>query len=45
MSKRTDLAVEAKEIWQEDTRTTGQLRGVKASESDENGFHTETVRF
>ena len=44
MSKRTDLAVEAKEIWQEDTRTTGQLRGVKASESDENGFHTETVR-
>jgi spore protease len=44
LSKRTDLAVEAKEIWQENAEKTTQLEGVEASEENVNGFTVETVR-
>lgn len=44
LSKRTDLAVEAKEIWQEATRDTTKLEGVEAEEQTEEGFYIETVK-
>ena len=42
--KRTDLAVEAREIWQESAKKTTQLEGVEADEEELNGFTIETVR-
>ena len=36
-AKRTDLALEARELWQESTEKTTRLSGVKATESREEG--------
>ena len=36
--KRTDLALEAKEIWQESAKQTTQLSGVKARNSRQEGY-------
>ena len=44
MSKRTDLAIEAKEIWQETVQDTTKLEGVEAEELTENGYIIETVK-
>ncbi len=41
--KRTDLAVEAHEIWKESAREQTELRGVKSRESDKNGYKVTTV--
>ncbi len=40
---RTDLAVEAKEIWKESAEKTTELKGVKSRETDENGYAITTV--
>lgn len=41
---RTDLAVEAKEIWKESAETTTELKGVEARDRDVQGFKTTTVK-
>ncbi len=41
--KRTDLAVEAKEIWRESAEKQTELKGVKSREKDLNGFRITTV--
>jgi len=40
---RTDLAVEAKEIWQETAEKQTKLEGVIARDSEKNGFKIKTV--
>ena len=42
--RRTDLALEAKELWEEDAQKTTQLEGVEAFSETRDGFPTETVR-
>jgi spore protease len=42
-TKRTDLAVEAKELWRESADKQTELRGVKSREKDDNGFKITTV--
>ncbi len=44
ITKRTDLAVEAKEIWRESTGETTQLHGVEAKEKLSHGLIIETVK-
>lgn len=44
LSRRTDLAVEAKEIWQENADKTTNLEGVEADETNINGYIIETVK-
>lgn len=41
--KRTDLAVEAKELWRESAEDQTELKGVKSREKDSNGFKITTV--
>ena len=41
--RRTDLALEAKELWEESARETGALRGVEAWSETREGFPIETV--
>jgi spore protease len=41
---RTDLAVEAKEIWKESAAETTELRGVEARDRDVEGFRITTVK-
>lgn len=43
-SKRTDLAVEAREMWNESAEETSELPGVEAEDSEINGFKVTTVR-
>lgn len=43
-TKRTDLAVEAQEIWQESAGRTTTLAGVEATERGELGFKLTTVK-
>ncbi len=43
MEKRTDLALEAREIWSE-RRKTPDLDGAETEEKDVSGFHVTTVR-
>ncbi len=43
-TKRTDLAVEAKEIWRESAGETTELSGVEAKEKLSNGLMIETVK-
>ena len=43
MSKRTDLALEARELWQESVGKTTRLRGVRARESMRGGIRATTV--
>jgi len=42
-TKRTDLAVEAKELWRESAEKQTELKGVKSREKDSNGFKITTV--
>lgn len=42
-TKRTDLAVEAKELWRESAEEQTELKGVKSREKDSNGFKITTV--
>jgi len=43
-SKRTDLAVEARELWRESAGETGDLPGVSAEEREREGFPVTEVR-
>lgn len=42
--KRTDLAVEAKELWQESAEEQTRLEGVEAHDGQREGFGVDTVR-
>lgn len=42
--RRTDLAVEARELWQESAGKTTKLHGVEAREEDREGIPVTTVR-
>lgn len=42
-AKRTDLALEARELWQESTEKTTRLSGVKATKSREEGYPVTRV--
>ena len=42
-TKRTDLALEARELWQESTQKTTRLSGVKAAKSKEEGYPVTRV--
>ena len=44
LGRRTDLALEAKEIWEEGAAEAAALEGVEASSGEREGFPTETVR-
>ncbi len=41
---RTDLALEAREVWQESTEAVGELRGVRAKEEKVFGFTVSRVK-
>ena len=41
--RRTDLALEAKELWEESAQQTARLEGVAAFTETREGFLTETV--
>lgn len=43
MSKRTDLAMEARELWQEQAGQTTELAGVRAREHQSKGIRTTVV--
>ncbi len=43
MTKRTDLAAEARQLWCESAKNTSELAGVKAETVREQGFEVETV--
>lgn len=43
ITKRTDLAAEARQLWREAAKTTTELAGVKAETLREQGFEVETV--
>lgn len=42
-TKRTDLAVEARELWKESADKTTQLKGVVSRDTEENGYKITTV--
>ncbi len=42
--RRTDLAMEARELWQESAKETTKLSGVEASDSQREGVQVTTVR-
>lgn len=44
MQRRTDLALEARDIWAESAGKTAQLNGVEASESRRDGCPVTTIR-
>ena len=44
LGRRTDLALEAKEIWEEGAAEPSVLERVEAASGEQEGFHTETVR-
>ena len=43
LGRRTDLALEAKEIWEEGAAEAAVLEGVEAAAGEREGFPTETV--
>ena len=43
-TKRTDLAVEARELWRESAAETTQLKGVVSRDETENGYKITTVQ-
>jgi spore protease len=43
-TKRTDLAVEAKELWKESAEKTTELSGVKSFDKEDNGYKITTVQ-
>ncbi len=45
LGRRTDLALEAKEIWEEGAAEAAVLEGVEAASGEREGFHTETGEF
>ena len=42
-AKRTDLAVEARDLWRESAEKQAELKGIKSTEKDLNGFKVTTV--
>lgn len=44
MTRRTDLAAEARELWRESAGETTELAGVESRSESEGGFAVETVR-
>ena len=42
--RRTDLALEAKELWEESAQETAKLEGVRALSETREGFPAETVQ-
>ncbi len=42
-NSRTDLASEAREVWQENEKNTTELRGVRAEDSETEGFRVSRV--
>ena len=44
LERRTDLAMEAKTLWEENAEDASALEGVEARESEREGFHVTTVR-
>jgi len=44
LKRRTDLAVEAKRLWEESAAQQTKLEGVESVESIREGFHVSTVR-
>ena len=44
LQRRTDLALEAREIWQESAQKEAQIEGVEMEESRREGFPVTTVR-
>ena len=44
LHRRTDLALEAREIWQESAREEEKIEGVEMEEADREGFPVTTVR-
>ena len=43
-NRRTDLALEAQELWQESAGEQTQLKGVQARDSRREGYAVTTVR-
>ena len=43
LKRRTDLAVEAKQLWEESAQENTRLEGVEACERSREGFHVTTV--
>ena len=43
-NRRTDLALEAQELWQESAGEQTQLKGVQARDSQREGYAVTTVR-
>ena len=44
LQRRTDLALEAREIWAESAREQEQIEGVEAAQSTREGYPVTTVR-
>lgn len=44
LQRRTDLALEAREIWAQDTRDKARLEGVQVQETTREGYPVTTVR-
>lgn len=44
LQRRTDLALEAREIWEEGTQKAAQLQGVESSQTTREGYPVTTVR-
>ncbi len=44
LQRRTDLALEAREIWQEGAQTADRLRGVESHQTNREGYPVTTVR-
>ena len=44
LQRRTDLALEAREIWAQDARDTARLEGVQVQETTREGYPVTTVR-
>ena len=44
LKRRTDLAAEAAQLWQEEAGTTTRLEGVRARDSAREGFRVTTVQ-
>ena len=42
-TKRTDLALEARELWQESAQRTSRLAGVKATKQKQEGYPVTQV--
>ena len=43
VSARTDLASEARELWEQNPGQTTKLEGVEARDEDVSGFHVASV--